>query len=129
MTGLTSAPVRADVAASWIAICERAVVHPDRGIAAIANGDQIAIFRLSAINGEPEEWCAVSHVDPFSGVAVIARGLVGSFGEGLLSVPTVASPLHKQRFNLRSGYCLDDADARLKTYGVRVTDGIVEVKM
>jgi len=43
---------------------------------------------------------AIDNVDPFTGVAVaVARGIVGTRGEA----PTVASPLHKQVFDLRTG--------------------------
>ena len=39
------------------------------------------------------------------------------------SVPFVASPMHKQAFDLRTGQCLDDAAVRVPTYDVQVTDG------
>ena len=42
-------------------------------------------------------------------------------------VPFVASPMHKQAFDLRTGQCLDDAAVRVPTYDVRVDDGIVLV--
>jgi nitrite reductase (NADH) small subunit len=54
---------------------------------------------------------------------VLARGLVGSVGE----VPIVASPLHKQRFDLRSGRCLDDPAHAVGTWPVDVFDGRVSV--
>jgi nitrite reductase (NADH) small subunit len=41
-------------------------------------------------------------------------------------VPTVASPLHKQRFDLRTGRCLD-AEASVRTWSVRVSRGRVAV--
>jgi len=60
---------------------------------------------------------------PFTGVAVLARGLVGSVGD----VATVASPLHKQRFDLRTGRCLDDADQSVRVWDTLVVEGIVWV--
>ncbi len=36
---------------------------------------------------------------------MIARGIVGTRGDA----PTVASPMSKQVFDLRTGVCLDDA--------------------
>ena len=45
----------------------------------------------------------MSNLDPYSGAHVISRGIVGTRG----AVPTIASPMHKQVFDLRTGECLD----------------------
>ena len=42
---------------------------------------------------------AIGNQDPFSGANVMSRGIVGSRGD----VPTVASPMFKQVFDLRTG--------------------------
>jgi nitric oxide dioxygenase len=39
----------------------------------------------------------------------------------------VASPLHKQRFDLRTGRCLDDPDHSVRVWPVRVEAGVVQV--
>jgi nitrite reductase (NADH) small subunit len=81
----------------------------------------VALFRSAT--GEVH---AIGNIDPFTGAAVLSRGIVGSRGD----VPTVASPLHKQVFDLRTGWCLDDSGDGLvsvPTYDVRVRGGIVEV--
>lgn len=119
---------------SWTEVCPVERLPIDRGVAAIVGGEQVAVFRLAAI--EPgdghappsEELAAVSHVDPVTGSPVIARGLVGSVGAPPLVIPTVASPLHKQRYNLRSGVCLDDSTLALQVFQVTVADGIVFVR-
>ena len=54
---------------------------------------------------------------------ILARGIVGTRGD----VPVVASPMHKQAYDLRTGQCLDDAAVRVPTYDVRVDDGLVLV--
>ena len=90
----------------------------DRGVAAVVGGEYVAVFRLA--DGEV---VAIDHVDPCSGVPVLARGLVGSFED----VPVVASPLHKQRFDLRTGRCLDDPDATVRVWPVEIVDGVVMV--
>ena len=70
---------------------------------------------------------AISNYDPFSNASVLARGIVGSRSTAEGDVPFVASPMHKQAFDLRTGQCLDDADVRIPTYDVRVLDGDVLV--
>ena len=105
--------------AAGTAVCHVADLHPDRGAAALVEGRQVALFRLAG----SDEVLAVSHRDPFTGANVIARGLVGSRGDAV----TVASPLLKQVFDLRTGQCLDDPDVALATYPVHVVDDVVHV--
>jgi nitrite reductase (NADH) small subunit len=103
---------------SWTSACRYDDLLPERGVAALAGGTQVALFRLhdGAVH-------AVDHLDPFSGAHVIARGIVGSRGDA----PTVASPMFKQVFDLRTGACLDDAAQALRVFPVRVRDGLVEI--
>ncbi|ASR34348.1 nitrite reductase small subunit [Prauserella marina] len=102
----------------WTVVCPVERVPRDCGVAALLPGDvQVAIFRTG------DEYHALSNVDPFSGAAVLSRGILGdSAGE-----PFVASPVYKQRFGLRDGRCLDDPAVRVTTFGVDVTDGMVRV--
>ncbi|MCX5226783.1 FAD-dependent oxidoreductase [Streptomyces sp. NBC_00233] len=75
-------------------------LEPGRGRAAVlADGTEAALFR----DGDGEVY-AVGNRDPFSGADVIANGIMGSRD----GVPVVASPMHKQEFDLRTGACLDD---------------------
>lgn len=90
----------------------------DRGVAAVISGEYVAVFRLAG-----GELAAVDHIDPCSGVPVLARGLIGSVD----GVPVVASPLHKQRFDLRTGECLDEPDKAVRVWPVEVIDGRVTV--
>jgi len=105
--------------ATWVRVCAIADLTPDRGVAALVGGDPVALFRLRG----DDELVAVGNVDPFSGASVMSRGIVGSAGE----VVTVAAPVYKQRFDLRSGACLDDPGVALPTYPVRLVDGWVEI--
>ena len=66
---------------------------------------------------------AVSNQDPVSGANVMSRGIVGNRGE----VPTVASPMFKQVYDLRTGTCLDDPTVSLPVYPVDLVDGQVVV--
>ena len=104
---------------TWARVCAIADLTPDRGVAALLDGEPVAVFRLSG----GDEVVAIGNLDPFSGASVLSRGIVGSHGD----VVTVASPVYKQRFDLRTGTCLEDPDVALQTYPVRVVDGWVEI--
>jgi nitrite reductase (NADH) small subunit len=103
----------------WTPVCAFSDLLPDRGAAALLEGgEQVAIFRTSV-----DEVYALSNIDPFTGAAVLSRGLVGDVG----GVPVVASPLHKQHFDLRTGACVDDPMVTVAVYPVRVEDGTILV--
>jgi nitrite reductase (NADH) small subunit len=104
--------------ARWEVICPQHRVEPERGVAALVGGEQVAIFRTY-----DDELFAIDNRDPIAGANVMSRGIVGSRGDA----PTVASPLHKQVYDLRTGECLDVAGVAVRTYPVRVRDGMVEV--
>jgi nitrite reductase (NADH) small subunit len=87
-------------------------------VAARVAGDQVAVFVL-----DDGSVLAVDDVDPFSGASVLSRGLVGDVD----GQPTVASPVYKQRFDLRTGRCLDDAAVSIRTWHARVRDQRIEV--
>ena len=72
-------------------ICSLDQLTPELGVAALVGGEQVAVFRLA-----DDRVFAVSNLCPFSGAAVIARGITGSRGD----VPTIASPVYKQVFSL-----------------------------
>jgi nitrite reductase (NADH) small subunit len=107
-----------DKVRNWTAVCRYDVLIPERGVAALVDGEAVAVFRTheGAVR-------ALSNVDPFSGASVLSRGIVGDRG----GRPTVASPIYKQVFDLATGICLDDDSVSVQTYPVRVTDGVVEV--
>ena len=104
---------------TWTRVCALVDLTPDRGVAALVDGEPVAVFRLSAT----DDVVAIGNVDPFSGASVLSRGIVGSKGD----VVTVASPIYKQRFDLHTGACLDDPTMRVRTHDARVVDGWIEV--
>ncbi|OQD55245.1 nitrite reductase small subunit NirD [Streptomyces phaeoluteigriseus] len=109
----TDLKVQLQLGDDWFTVCDLSLLVPGRGVAALLpDGRQVALFRDRA-----GELYAVDNRDPFSGAAVLSRGLTGS----LQGRPFVASPLLKQRFDLRSGQCLDDDTVRIGTYEVRAT--------
>lgn len=99
-------------------VCDLAQLAVESGVAALVDGEAVALFRV-----EDDVVYALANYDPFSGASVLARGIVGSRGD----VPTVASPMHKQVFDLRTGRCLDDAAVRVATYEVAIREGRIVV--
>lgn len=83
---------------TWIRVCSVTDLEVERGRAALIDGEQVALFLLHG--GRVH---AVQQLDPFSGASVMSRGIVGSRGD----IPTVAGPMYKQVFDLRTGMCLD----------------------
>ena len=120
-TTRTTAPVAAahrrgrntapQLAANWERLCPLADLEVERGRAALLGDEQVALFLLPG--GDVR---AVDNHDPYSGANVGSRG----------GRPTVASPMHKQVFDLRSGTCVDTrgkAVKRLRVWPVRTLDG------
>ena len=103
---------------AWVPVCSYDDLLPERGAAALVGGRQVAVFRLA--DGDV---VALGNRDPFSGANVMSRGIVGSRGDA----PTVASPMYKQVFDLRTGACLDDPAVALPAYDVVVHHGVVRV--
>lgn len=101
-------------------ICAVAELTPDRGVAALVGDTPVAVFLLS--DGSVH---AISDVDPVTGVSVLSRGLVGE----ATGRPTVASPLHKQRYDLRTGACLDDPDLGVPVHHAEVRGGVIHVRL
>jgi nitrite reductase (NADH) small subunit len=103
----------ADGTDDWFTVCDPSTLIPGRGVAALLpDGRQVALFLDR--NGK---LYAIDNRDPFTGAAVLSRGLTGTH-QGR---PFVASPLLKQRFDLESGQCLDEDEVRVTTYEVRTS--------
>ncbi|WP_174550995.1 nitrite reductase small subunit NirD [Actinomadura macra] len=100
----------AGAAVRWHDVCSYGDLMPERGACAIADGVQVALFRTYE-----GALFATSNLDPFSGAYVISRGILGTRG----GAPTVASPMFKQVFDLRTGSCLDEPDVALPTFAIR----------
>jgi nitrite reductase (NADH) small subunit len=104
----------------WHEICPIDYVVPGTGVAALVQGEQIAIIRTC-----DGLLAALSNFDPFSDAFVIARGIVGDRA----GVPKIASPIYKQSFSLETGECLDDPSVRLTVYSIRVVTGKIQVAL
>lgn len=107
----------------WVRVCAAADLEVERGRAALIDGTQIALFLTHS-----GRVYAVSNLDPFSGAHVISRGIVGTRQDA----PTVASPMYKQVFDLRTGACLDAQGKEphdLRVWPVASADGDILVKI
>lgn len=110
----------AQTLSEWTTACRYDFLMPCRGVAVLLpDGSQAALFRL-----DDGSLHAVGNIDPFSGAAVMSRGIVGDRG----GRATVQSPIKKQAFAFDDGSCLDDAAVSIPVYRTRVTSaGIVQI--
>ena len=100
----------------WTLVCPLTAIVPDTGVAALLDGEQVAVFRVGA-----EHVYAIGNVDPHSHAAVLSRGLVGSIGARIV----VPSPIYKQPFDLQSGDCVESPAHSVDCYRARIADGQV----
>ena len=104
---------------SFEKVCKISDIIPGTGVCALVNGQQVAIFRPT----QAEQVHAISNTDPYFQSNVLSRGLIVEHQGELW----VASPLKKQRFNLTTGVCMEDALFSVKAYKARVKSGQVEI--
>ena len=121
MTTDLATDAKALTGTTWIRVCQLSDLAPERGSAALVGDEQVALFRT-----HHDDVYAVQQLDPYSGAFVMSRGIVGTRGDA----PTVASPMYKQVFDLRTGECLEavgEHPQALRTWEVEVRDGVVHV--
>lgn len=101
----------------WKTICKKEDLIEGVGVAALFDGQQVAIFYVPSV--EPQVF-AIANWDPIAKANVLSRGLIGSVDNKLV----VASPLYKQHYELSSGQCLEEdlvvANWRVKIQGDEV---------
>ena len=99
-------------------VCALDDIVPNTGVAALVDGEQVAVFRL-----DDDSVHAVGNRDPFSRANVLSRGIVGDLKGELV----VASPLYKQHFSLVTGCCIEDPSVSVPVYRTRVEDGDIQI--
>jgi len=105
----------------WIDVCAAADLQPDSGICALVAGKQVALFYFAKLG----QVYALDNFDPIGKANVLSRGMIGDLG----GEPMLASPLYKQHYSLKTGVCFEYDDIKIATYGVRVANGRVLVKL
>lgn len=108
------------VQAGWQRVCLLEDLELAWGEAALVAGRQVALFRTS-----PDTVFAVAQEDPATGAHVMARGILGSKG----TRPTIASPLHKEVYDLETGECFSTPGLGIEAFRTRIVDGFVEVEL
>lgn len=87
-------------------------VAPGSGIVAEINGQSIAVFNQNGTFYAIDNTC-------------VHRG--GPLGEGELDGDTVACPWHSWRYSVKTGKCLTNPSACVKTYDVKVEGSDIKV--
>jgi assimilatory nitrate reductase catalytic subunit len=98
-----------------VRVCPLEDIVPNAGVAALVDGEQVAVFRVSNGGLDDDSVHAVGNNDPFSRANVLSRGIVGDLKGELV----VASPVYKQHFSLLTGRCIEDANERIPVYATR----------
>lgn len=104
----------------WYPVCRIADLVANSGVAALVNGQQVALFYLPA---EPEPVYAIDNYDPIGQANVLSRGIVGDLKGELV----VASPLYKQHYSLTTGRCLEK-EVAVRVWPVRIRGERVELR-
>lgn len=106
---------------TWFAACRVEEAVENGGVCVKYGDQQIALFYFTRRN----EWFATQNECPHRKQMALSRGLLGSAGDDL----KIACPFHKKTFSLRTGECLSGDECSLKTFPVKVEDGLVYIKI
>lgn len=118
---MTALETTTSTATTWTAVCSVGQLVPERGVAALVDGRQIALFRVD-IEGETRIY-AIDNYDPISHANVMARGIIGTEDDTIY----VASPLKKERYDLETGDCLSVSGVSLHPWRVKIVDGLISI--
>lgn len=106
---------------NWTDVCALDDINLDTGVCALVDNQQVAIFRPAL----GDTIFAVGNFDPIGEANVLSRGLICDI-KGRL---TVASPLYKQHYCLRSGECLEDDSVRIPTFKSKIENARIYVSI
>ena len=106
---------------TWFAACRTEDVPDNGGVCVKYREEQIALFYFTRKN----EWYATQNQCPHRQQMALSRGMIGTAGDE----PKVACPFHKKTFSLETGECLSGDECSIKTYPVKVEDGVVFISV
>ena len=104
---------------NWLNVCKVSDLQENSGVCVLISDKQVALFYF------PKQTAvyAISNFDPFGEANVLSRGIVGDYHGEIV----VASPLHKEHFNLKTGECLEHPDVKIPAYACRIDSGFVQL--
>lgn len=105
----------------WKKICSESDLSPNAGIAALVDGEQVAVFYIPELH--PSLYAIGNH-DPIGKANVLSRGIVGDIQGEIV----VASPLYKQHFSLTTGGCVERDDVSVPVWEACLDHGEVFVR-
>jgi nitrite reductase (NADH) small subunit len=100
-------------------ICAVSDLIENSGVAALVNDKQVAVFYVAG------DVYALSNFDPVGEANVMSRGYVGDIKGELM----VAAPLYKERYNLKTGVCLDNEEVSIPVYQAKIEDDNVFINV
>lgn len=103
----------------WFIACKVEDAVEDGGVCVKFGNEQIALFYFTRRG----EWYATQNQCPHKKQMALSRGMIGSKNDE----PKVACPFHKKTFSLTTGACLSGDECSIKTYPVKVENGIVYI--
>jgi nitrite reductase (NADH) small subunit len=98
--------------ANLMIVAKTAEISPGGAKVVEANGREIAIFNLDG------SFHAIDN-------ACVHKG--GPLGEGMIEGEVVVCPWHNWRYNVKTGACLANPSAKVKSYELKVENG--EIKL
>lgn len=101
----------------WFPACQVEDVPANGGVCVQYQDTQIALFHFARRG----EWYATQNECPHRKQMALSRGMIGTQQEE----PKVACPFHKKTFSLLTGECLSGDECSIKTYPVKVVDGLI----
>ncbi|CAE8663916.1 unnamed protein product [Polarella glacialis] len=109
----------------WIFAGDAAEFPRNGGLAVKHGSQELAVFYLPA-QSSSDQWMATQNICPHKQSRTISRGLTGELASGML---TLADPVYKTTYDLRSGAGIGNPNFNLSTFQTKVEDGRVLVKV
>ncbi|CAE8593526.1 unnamed protein product [Polarella glacialis] len=109
----------------WIFAGNEADFPRNGGLAVKHGSQELAVFYLPA-QSLSDQWLATQNLCPHKQARSISRGLTGELASGML---TLADPVYKTTYDLRSGAGIGNPNFNLSTFQTKVENGRVLVKV